>query len=51
VTDSKDFPEMELTGIGVTVKVKNRRRGHDGPERLDVDTIKNIVSFKGRKGF
>ena len=51
MTDSKDFPEMELTRIGVPVKVKKRRRGHDGPERLDVDTIKNIVSFQGRKGF
>ena len=50
-TDSKDCPELELTGIGVTVKVKKRRRGHDGPERLDVDTIKIMVSFKGRKGF
>ena len=44
------FSEMELTGIDVVVKVK-KRRGHDGPERLNVDAIKNIVSFKGRKGF
>ena len=44
------FSEMELTGIDVVMKVK-KRRGHDGPERLNVDAIKNIVSFKGRKGF
>lgn len=31
------------------MKVKKRRRGHDGPERLDVDTIKIMVSFKGEK--
>ena len=41
---------MELTGIDVIVKVE-KRRGHDGPERLNADAIKNIVSFKGRKGF
>ena len=41
------FSEIELIGIGEIVRVK----GHDGPKSLDVDTIMNIVSFRGRKGF